>query len=72
MRLPRGVDAQGRQRWYYVEFRQPVGFDTGLGSIGNLTRGVLLHLGTQGDALSSRILDMTPGSSDVSRSADFD
>ncbi len=72
VRLPRGADAQGRQRWYYLEYRQPVGFDAGLGSIGNVTRGVLLHLGTQGDALSSRILDMTPGSSDVSRSADFE
>lgn len=72
VRLPRGVDAQGRPRWYYLEYRQPVGFDAGLGSIGNLTRGVLLHLGTQGDALSSRVLDMTPGSSDMSRSADFE
>jgi M6 family metalloprotease-like protein len=72
LRLPRGVDAQGRPRWYYLEYRQPVGFDAGLGNIGNLTRGVLLHLGTQGDAFSSRVLDMTPGSSDVSKSADFE
>lgn len=72
LRLPRGVDATGRALWYYLEYRQPVGFDAGLGSIGTLTRGVLLHVGTSGDAFSSRVLDMTPGSSNASRSADFE
>lgn len=72
LRLPRGTDAQGRQRWYYLEYRQGVGFDAGLANVGTLTRGVLLHLGTQGDAFSSRVLDMTPGSNELSRTSDFE
>ncbi|HWS77159.1 MAG TPA: zinc-dependent metalloprotease family protein, partial [Thermomonas sp.] len=72
LRLSRGPDAQGRPRWYYLEYRQAVGFDAGLATVGTLTRGVLLHLGTQGDVFSSRVLDMTPGSNEASRTADFE
>lgn len=72
LRLSRGSDAQGRPRWYYLEYRQPTGFDAGLATIGTVTRGVLLHVGTQGDVFSSRVLDMTPGSNEMTRSSDFE
>lgn len=63
IRVPRDIDPQtGAQRWFYVEYRQPVGFDFMLGYIGNLAQGVLVRLGTDGARSSSRLLDMTPNS----------
>jgi hypothetical protein len=62
IKIPRGVDASGKQLWYYVEYRQPIGADALLGSVGNLTRGVLVRLATEGDRYSSDLLDTTPGS----------
>jgi hypothetical protein len=57
----------GAKTWYYVEARQAVGFDAFLtngtcltcGSQ-NETTGVLFHLGTDSDANSSELIDMTP------------
>ena len=48
--------------WYYVEYRQPIGFDAGLASLyqSNLVNGVLIRTGTDGDRNSSYLLDMTP------------
>lgn len=63
LRIARGTDpTTGRTRYYYLEYRQPVGFDTVLGGIGNLTAGVLVHSGVEGDGFSSYLLDMTPDS----------
>jgi hypothetical protein len=61
IKIPRGVDAAGRKLWYYVEFRQPIGADMVL-NVGNLTQGVILRTATEGDATTSVLLDMTPGS----------
>ena len=47
--------------WYYVEFRQGSGFDSFLAGNSNISNGVLIHTGTEGDAASSYLLDMTPG-----------
>ena len=60
LKIPRGPDA-----WYYLEFRQPQGFDAPLASVGNLTAGVLLRKGSTGpiDSVnSSFLLDATPDS----------
>jgi hypothetical protein len=54
----------GFKTWYYVEYRQPIGVDSVLNAVGNLTRGVLVRTGTNATNLSStsHLLDMTPGS----------
>lgn len=63
LKIPRGVDAlTGEMNYYYVEYRQRIGFDATLG--GNLAQGVLVHMG--GINQYSRLLDMTPGSDPVS------
>jgi Gametolysin peptidase M11/NPCBM-associated, NEW3 domain of alpha-galactosidase len=48
--------------WYYIEYRQPIGFDAVLTSLyqSNLVKGVLIRTGTDGDRNSSYLLDMTP------------
>lgn len=63
LRIPRGIDAlTGEMSYYYLEYRQRVGFDATLR--GNLAEGVLVHVG--GVNQYSRLLDMTPGSDPVS------
>ena len=54
----------GFKTWYYVEYRQPIGVDSVLSGVGNLTRGVQVRTGTNATNLSStsHLLDMTPGS----------
>ena len=55
----------GQKTWYYVEYRQPVGFDASLiEDPGNLTQGVLIHTGTVTSSAfaTSLLLDMTPNS----------
>ena len=57
----------GAKTWYYIEARQAVGFDAFLTNpiyyTQNETSGVLFHTGTDGDANSSQLLDMTPATS---------
>jgi hypothetical protein len=68
LRVLRGTDpATGARTWYYLEYRQPIGFDAGMASLSytNVMRGVLVHLVTEGDARSSRMLDMTPHSNPI-------
>lgn len=62
LKIPRGLNASGQQTWYYLEYRQPVGFDAVLGYYGTLSKGVLVRTGTSGDADSTYLLDMTPNS----------
>jgi len=57
----------GAKTWYYLEFRQAVGFDAFLTDgtceqcyTQNETTGVLFHTGTDSDGNSSDLLDMTP------------
>jgi len=65
LKIPRGTDATtGQVNYYYVEYRQPTGFDAALGSVGNLTKGVLIHTG--GINQYSMLLDMTPDSDPLS------
>lgn len=54
----------GAKTWYYIETRRAAGFDAFLSNPAyytqNETTGVLFHIGTDGDANSSELLDMTP------------
>lgn len=56
--------ATGVKTWYYIEYRQPVGFDKSIDSETNLTKGVLVHTGglNQWGTPISVLLDMTPAS----------
>jgi M6 family metalloprotease-like protein len=55
----------GLSYYYYVEYRQPLGFDSGL--IPSTANGVVIRLAQDGTPNSSDLLDMTPNSS-----TDFD
>ncbi len=68
LKVLKGIDpATGNRIWYYIEFRQAIGFDSWiLGdpdlSEENVLNGVVLHLGTEEVGGSSLLLDMTPDS----------
>lgn len=67
LKIPQARDAVGNVTgWYYLEYRQPVGFDNvvntpTLQELG-VPNGALVHLGPTGDDLTTTLLDMTPGS----------
>jgi hypothetical protein len=68
LKILKSVDpVTGDKTWYYVEFRQPVGFDSSLASNSNVVNGVLVHQATQfSDSFNlffSYLLDMTPETS---------
>jgi len=48
--------------YYYVEFRQPQGFDQFVSSYSDVVNGVIVHLAAPSNSNSSDILDMTPTS----------
>jgi len=52
--------ATGAKTWYYLETRRGIGFDSDLAMDSNVLTGVVLHLGTDLNANSSNLLDMTP------------
>src|SRR5690606_5886804 len=54
--------ATGASRWYYLEYREPVGYDSPLASNANVRDGVLLRSAADSVADSSFALDLTPGS----------
>ncbi|NUS60651.1 MAG: hypothetical protein HOQ01_06850 [Lysobacter sp.] len=62
LKIPRGYDSGGHQRWYYLEYRQPIGHDSVLADTGNLTKGVIARIAVDGDSGSSWQLDMSPDS----------
>ena len=63
LKIAKGIDpASGEQSWYYVEFRQAVGFDSVFAGNNNVLNGVVVHQGIDGNADSSYLLDMTPNS----------
>lgn len=69
LKVLQGTDATtGQNSWYYIEFRQPVGFDsflnteTSLIDNQNVKNGVLVNRGNLAAWDSSQLLDMTPGS----------
>lgn len=66
IKIPQAYDATTNSTtYYYVEYRQPVGYDSFLSSYPAVTSGVLLRLGTIGGdlnklVLGSELLDATP------------
>ena len=52
----RGPNADGGVDYFYLDYRQPVGWDAGLGQ--KAFEGILVHLGNDTTADSSRLLDM--------------
>ncbi|MDC7710974.1 NEW3 domain-containing protein [Vogesella indigofera] len=66
LRVLKSIDASsGKKSWYYIEYRQPLGFDSALPSLynSNLVKGVQLRIATDDEPNSSHLLDMTPSSS---------
>lgn len=69
LKIPAGIDSvTGEQNWYFLEYRQPIGFDIEHFEEGyhrypeNLTNGVIFHQATGSQSNSSYLLDMTPDS----------
>lgn len=63
LKVLRGIDSStGKQLWYYLEYRQALGFDSFLDAKPGITNGVVLRLATESDIQSSQMLDMTPAS----------
>lgn len=65
LRVLKSIDATtGKKSWYYIEYRQPLGFDSALPSLynSNLVKGVQLRIATDDEPDSSHLLDMTPNS----------
>ena len=60
LKILKSGSSAGQRTWYYVEFRQPVGFDAFLGGNANVTSGVVIHTGAESSGDSSDLLDMTP------------
>lgn len=65
LKVPRGVDsATGNMRWFYIEYRQSVGFDDFLDGRsysfyrGDVTDGIIIRSATEGDARSSNLLHL--------------
>jgi len=77
LKISKGIDpATGQQSWYYIEYRQPVGFDDGIFGTGtydypdNVANGVLVRKAIEGNGNSSDLLDMTPDS--ITKSGSYD
>ena len=67
LKIPKSIDPNtGRTTWYFVEFRQPIGFDTPIAEWsdfpyrGDVTNGVEIHLGETDNYNSSYLLHMHP------------
>jgi Gametolysin peptidase M11 len=63
LRILKSTDpTTGEQTWYYVHFRQAIGFDALLATNSNVLNGVLIHFGTLTNGNSSSLIDLTPAS----------
>ena len=49
-----------RRTFYYVEFRQAIGYDAFMSGWTNVVSGVSIHLGQEGSGNAVHLLDMTP------------
>jgi len=63
LKVPGGSDAaSGNPVYFYLSYRQPVGYDSAYATSANITNGVVVQIGTEHQPESSHLLDMTPGS----------
>ena len=67
LKIPKSIDPNtGKKTWYFIEYRQPIGFDTPLEDLsfrtfrGDITHGVEVHLGETDNTQSSYLLHMKP------------
>ena len=60
LKVLKSVDGSGRRTYYYVEFRQPLGYDAFMSSWPNMTSGVSIHTGSESGGNTTYLLDMTP------------
>ena len=70
LKIAKGVDANGQPSYYYVEFRQPQGFDAqisnrGVIDVNNIFNGVTVRQASPSNGNSVALLDLTPGSTFV-------
>jgi hypothetical protein len=63
LKIPQATSSSGQKTWFYLEYRRPLGFDSSLANNSNVLNGVVVHLGTDNNANSSYLLDMTPATS---------
>jgi hypothetical protein len=62
LKVLKSIDSvTGKRTWYYVEYRQAIGFDGFLASYANVLNGVVIRTASEASANSSFLLDMTPG-----------
>ncbi|WHR54019.1 cadherin-like domain-containing protein [Vibrio furnissii] len=63
LKVLKGINASGNAEWYYIEYRQAVGFDGAFGTYyAHYLDGVRLREGTDNTPSSSLLLDTTPES----------
>ncbi|MBS3798763.1 Ig-like domain-containing protein [Pseudoalteromonas sp. BDTF-M6] len=69
IKVPRGVDpATGKKSWFYIEYRQSVGFDDFLDARSyqfyrdDVTAGIIVRTALEGDGRSSNLLHLKAGS----------
>ena len=60
LKVLKSVDASGKRTYYYVEFRQPIGYDAFMTGSPGMTNGVSIHTGSETAGNTTYLLDMTP------------
>ena len=68
LKIHKGADANGNNKWYYIEYRQAQGFDSSLATRDPVyVTGVRVREGIDNQVDSSNLLDPTPNSASSSR-----
>lgn len=70
-KILKSTSSSGAKTYYYVEYRQPIGFDSVLAgsSTYNLTKGLIVHTGSTSTGNSSLLLNMNPSAGSWYKSA---
>jgi hypothetical protein len=69
LKILKEIKSDGSRDYYYIEFRQGIGFDVNIGNCTdcNFTKGVLVHQANSVDIEQTVLLDMSPEDTDKSR-----
>ncbi|MDC7708640.1 NEW3 domain-containing protein [Vogesella indigofera] len=60
LKILKSIDpTTGKKTWYYIEYRQPQGYDSDLNQFTNMAKGVTIRLGADDINEASNLLDMT-------------
>lgn len=63
LKILKSIDpSTGKKTWYYVEYRQAIGFDSIFANT-DVINGVVIHTGSVSNGNTSHLLDMTPETS---------